>query len=377
MQSDDENSIDDLYEEDFDDPDFIDDDEILDFDDDEWNQLDEDDDDIDDEGMEDTVIKKKSGLSFEKMVIGGAILIGGLIVGTQVILPQISAQKAAKSVTRANTTSGLIMGGTTDNVIFKKEDELPEENLALERKPQEQEADQGFLYNPDMLDMSEGNLDDSIAPPSPALPDIEQDVALLDNSIEEDFSFDLSEEEPQKKEMVEIDKELVEEPLTQPLIELTPEPEEASALSVIKSVTNTSMDSSSVNEKLDSILSRLDIMDQKINDVRDNADTQIMALKGELEKTPVKPTKVSKKVPKPATVKKSSVPKKVVKRKANPIHWELRSAQPGKAWVSKKGQAGVQEISVGERLSGIGRVTSITQVGGRWKVSGTTGSIKQ
>jgi len=82
--------------------------------------------------------------------------------------------------------------------------------------------------------------------------------------------------------------------------------------------------------------------------------------------------------PKKATVKKKTTPKKTVTRsKSQSSEWELRAAQPGKAWVSQKGRSELQPIIVGDTLSGIGRIESIEYVGNQWIVTGTQGFIKQ
>lgn len=58
--------------------------------------------------------------------------------------------------------------------------------------------------------------------------------------------------------------------------------------------------------------------------------------------------------------------------------WVLRSAKPGVAWVSEKGSNEMRTVSVGDTLSGIGKVTAITtDAQGRWVVNGTRGSINQ
>ena len=223
-----------------------------------------------------------------------------------------------------------------------------------------------------------------------SLPEAIPDIDLVDNDIEEDFSFDLASDASQKKEiMVQEEKNFNPTQISQPISPIEPETplmkkklileEEITSSPVIENATETALISPEINEKLDSILARLDVMDQKINKVRDNADNKIMDLKGELEAVSVKSTDVPKITTQPAPVKKKAVTsQKVVKRKVSPpVRWELRSAQPGKAWVSKQGQDDVREVNVGERLSGIGRVTAITQTGGRWQISGTSGSIKQ
>lgn len=58
--------------------------------------------------------------------------------------------------------------------------------------------------------------------------------------------------------------------------------------------------------------------------------------------------------------------------------WVLRSAKPGVALVSEKGSNEMRTVSVGDTLSGIGKVTAITtDAQGRWVVKGTRGSIQQ
>jgi len=76
------------------------------------------------------------------------------------------------------------------------------------------------------------------------------------------------------------------------------------------------------------------------------------------------------------TMKPKTVKKKVVKKKPA-IRWQLRSAQPGKATVSPKGSNDIRSVTVGSTLSGIGRITSISNASGKWVVTGTTGKISQ
>ncbi len=77
---------------------------------------------------------------------------------------------------------------------------------------------------------------------------------------------------------------------------------------------------------------------------------------------------------KPAPVKTTATKKAPVVRKS----WVLRSAKPGMAWISEKGSAEIKTISVGDTVSGIGKVTAIAKDdGGRWVVNGTQGKINQ
>ena len=57
--------------------------------------------------------------------------------------------------------------------------------------------------------------------------------------------------------------------------------------------------------------------------------------------------------------------------------WELRAAQPGRAYIGIIGSKDVQVIEAGDTLQGIGKVQSIALENGIWVVKGTNGSIKQ
>lgn len=59
------------------------------------------------------------------------------------------------------------------------------------------------------------------------------------------------------------------------------------------------------------------------------------------------------------------------------VKWRLRSAQPGRAWVSRLGDNAITMIRVGNSLPGVGRITAINSVNGRWVVRGEQAVITQ
>lgn len=66
------------------------------------------------------------------------------------------------------------------------------------------------------------------------------------------------------------------------------------------------------------------------------------------------------------------------KKKRLPVpSWVLKSAQPGRAIVSRTGESEVYSVAVGDSLEGIGRINSVTLENGRWIVHGTKGTIAQ
>jgi len=59
------------------------------------------------------------------------------------------------------------------------------------------------------------------------------------------------------------------------------------------------------------------------------------------------------------------------------IQWELRAAQPGKAWVSQPGRQDIRSVEIGDTLPGLGRITAVNYSAGRWIVQGTRGRLVQ
>lgn len=95
-------------------------------------------------------------------------------------------------------------------------------------------------------------------------------------------------------------------------------------------------------------------------------------------------TSVDSDEPQPAPKPKKRIRKAAAKQPAatpsssnTSGRWELRAAQPGRAWVSKPGQRDMQTVEVGQNLSGIGQVTAISYQNGRWTVYGSQGQIQQ
>lgn len=129
-----------------------------------------------------------------------------------------------------------------------------------------------------------------------------------------------------------------------------------------------------LNEKIDRIEKTMASIESRLSE----AKTVPAAVKPRVVPKKVAPKKVVKKstpsAPKKVKRKTTSKPKKPVVKK---VRWTLRSAQPGKATVSPTGSSDIRSISVGETLSGIGRIQSISNASGKWVVTGTTGKVSQ
>jgi hypothetical protein len=85
----------------------------------------------------------------------------------------------------------------------------------------------------------------------------------------------------------------------------------------------------------------------------------------------------SSSVAKTSTTRKATTKSSVTSVRSS--GWVLKSAQPGQAWIAKKGDTSgdLNSVSVGENIEGIGRVTSIEQVNGVWTIKATRGVIRQ
>ncbi len=132
-------------------------------------------------------------------------------------------------------------------------------------------------------------------------------------------------------------------------------------------------------ERLESKISTMSSASARAETAQDRApikaEVKISSEERASESAPVKKKSVRKESAKP---KPSSIAAKSASAPVREVSTlEIRSAQPGKAWVARPGDNDLQSVSVGDSLPGLGRVTSIAQVGGRWVVEGTRGRLTQ
>lgn len=71
-------------------------------------------------------------------------------------------------------------------------------------------------------------------------------------------------------------------------------------------------------------------------------------------------------------------PPKATPKKTEPMpKWELRSAQPGKAYIGIVGSNDVLVVNENDTIQGLGRITSISKDSSGWIVKGVNGEIRQ
>ncbi|MDB5478506.1 MAG: hypothetical protein JWM96_1001 [Alphaproteobacteria bacterium] len=127
-----------------------------------------------------------------------------------------------------------------------------------------------------------------------------------------------------------------------------------------------------LNAKLDRMAQQVDALDQRST----NLAADRAAVAGSNALTPVSDDADTMPAPKPAakpvTKKPAAAKKAVVSQK-----WELRSAQPGVAWLGQMGKDEVVRFAVGDVVPGLGAVKAVDQEGGRWTVKAANGTLRQ
>ncbi len=404
--------------------------------------------------------REKKGLSFNTIVIIGAVVVGGGVMAMTVM--NKSAEQAASS--QGGFQSFLNITGVMDGMLFGEKE--TQNNTAASEESQE-----GFLNNPDSLASSDN-------PPQPvpmspledAGPDLGQpltplpedmyaqvprgpdDKEAVDNTVQKNTDpaaaeAPLSAQDILEQAMANREKKneiLQDLPVVAPDAAVQEEPKVAEALPVDqpadvvpalpaaedkvsppvvntaimspaqeKALTDNTKAMETLSESMNKVVSRIDRMEGELTNVRDSQQAsyqkleakveslqkEVTALKdrpvsAELTSSPKEEKKPEIRVPvqkeKEPSVKKaetvqpaSSKPKAVSRPAPSPktapssAPWELRAAQPGRAWISRAGAKDMQGVQVGQSVDGIGRVTAITYQNGRWTVSGTNGSIQQ
>ncbi len=150
-----------------------------------------------------------------------------------------------------------------------------------------------------------------------------------------------------------------------------------------------------LQSKLDQLINRMESLEKKIDAQPTSSSgsnsSDIAELRSAVERLESRVSKLAENpAPRSQTVtsyddepSKVIVKKSVLKKKASPVKpattakWELRGARPGEAMVGKSGQAELQTVRVGDSITGIGQIQSISQTGGRWIIQGSAGSISQ
>lgn len=394
--------------------------------------------------------KKKSKFNFN-MSLNSMAITAAVVIGLGVLIFQVITTKPEMSLERF--TSALNMSGANDGPVFGEEEVIEETKEIASVEGATQEETQGFLYDPDILNSMEMEIEVEDTPPMPSTITAEEDN-IVDKSMtpqsnggahkvprppedgasdidaelaelmeatktaeeepsDEEFLKTTIEKRPNKKEPILDKVPEVENPVINipPLEEKVAEKREVETPPPVQKIEvrelvepktspqqqaevkgaqiETIDNNKDIEIKLNMVLERLEDMELQITQIRETGNSRIENINDNLKILKQEMGSINS-APPAKTAPKASEPKKVVaatkkkitsaKRKAvstDSVVWELRAAQPGKAWVSKKGQKDMQPVVIGDNLSGVGRITAISYSGNRWIVQGTTGRILQ
>ena len=422
--------------------------------------------------------KKRSGggLSFNTIVIIGAVVVGAGVL----VFNVMNATKKAESAKPSIFQSILGIGGVMDGILSgeKKEEQV----ASPETQPQD---NQGFLGDPNapipaaeppqpvpvapventaavgepLTPMPDPAVPpsaeaprgpDEVPPADPAVADLSSAQPAAQQSAEDILKNAMANRE-QKQEvapsgvspmpadqpaqpvqnLADANKIDAVEPVTpvsapqdspvQPA-QATPQesaPAPVAEPAVVPAPTENKEAVTALERKLDTLLKRMDQIESELGSIREAktdagnaADLQktVSDLKAEIETLKSRPiTEPSRAEPASMAVTENAAPKvtakKKKKKKATPKalspedqpyspstsatsqlspsvketsgQWELRAAQPGRAWVSKPGDRDMRAVSVGDSIPGVGQIGSITYSNGQWVVSGSQGTIRQ
>lgn len=388
----------------------------------EWDYY-EDDKDLENSGLGAQKEKKSIDLSFNTWAILGAVLVGIIV-----LVSTVMSEKA--KITIDHFASVLKMAGKTDGPVFGDHEvqTLVIDESSKTSMPEEQK---GFLYEPEVLDTMVKEMEGGPPMPTPIsqeesalTPMAEEEVVRRANKTvqpDENISNVLpsandilkSPSEPPKPDsplniediaeakVEEMKQEVTKAALGEDVMQaqdempiLTPIQDADITMNDMSQAVETISDETAtvLEQRLNLIASRIDDLEQQIADLKasnsgnnsadmnekiENLSQQVDKIKTTASTDQVAPKKQEQES---SDVKKTSPsnPAPTEKKKAAPAPtWELRAAQPGKAWVAMKGQNNLKPIVVGDKLPGIGTVNTIVFRDGKWTVFGTAGSIRQ
>jgi len=133
-----------------------------------------------------------------------------------------------------------------------------------------------------------------------------------------------------------------------------------------------SIDVSSIENKLDGFIGRIDALENKIDQYDSQSRKREETIKSSIRDLE---NRIGRKPVQKAKAPVSQMVRKAKSARSNVSSWELKAAQPGKAWIVKKGSNKIEPINVGDRIEGLGRIQAISMQGSKWVVKGTQKTI--
>jgi len=307
---------------------------------------------------------------FNKMVIGGGVLLA-LVMGGITFLggnkneSAVPVASVAPIMTLGATDPGT--GNTTEDsfgIVYGEKAPVEQENIENKTPPS------SLLHNPEMFNKLRNSqiTDENLPMPAPI-------------SQEPDRNGQALMPLPEEEEKV-VQNESPTELQNQDFIPALPSERTIEEDDYQKIQQSFMMQSSEVTQKLEQILQRLSRIESDMAQIGD-LKKDLGALQkriGAIENMPrskaeIAPAEKNQTRDSALENRKTSVVKPALPSPA--ISWILKSAQPGQALVSKRGESDIVSIRIGDSLAGIGKITDISLQNGQWVVQGTSGKITQ
>jgi hypothetical protein len=342
-----------------------------------------------------------SGMSLEKKIIFGGIIIVVLYVAGTFVWSMIGGNSSKPDTLNAGMSSDMMpQDPVVDVQGAKNEPPMPAPIINDGFEPSEISSNTVDGFPDDMqqsaispltpLPSFDDQISDAAIRPTNALPTIsDQSAGSLLPSIED---------KAEKRAPVVIDSMLPVQnnnndaalSVSQPseLMEIVNAPLEAAPQN--SEALNPQL-SSEVISRLENNEAQLQLLLTKFDSVLDEMQKNSSSMEARLEALEKEPsikaeiaTKASPSVktqaiatPKPPV---SAKPRKVSPKKpvkAASVRWVLKSAQPGHAVIANAATGDMLSVEIGSVITGLGRVTSVSNETGRWVVQGTSGRVTQ
>ncbi|MGH1375021.1 MAG: hypothetical protein ACRBCK_01625 [Alphaproteobacteria bacterium] len=111
-------------------------------------------------------------------------------------------------------------------------------------------------------------------------------------------------------------------------------------------------------------------------EIKDNPMTDLNEIESASDTPKIPIEELASKVRPPETRKDTTSVKKAPIAKPAPL-WIIKGAQPGRAILYDKRARETKAIEIGDTVAGIGRVQSIKNINGKWRITGKNGIINQ
>lgn len=321
--------------------------------------------------------KKKISLNFNTIVIIIAVILGGAVIYFKVIKGNNNVSNQPQKF-----VSSLGAEGATEHLT---NDSNNDQETAIEQNSNVQDLDSGFL-NDDMSVLPQDNNVEQVIEdlPMPTPISQQQEIEAVDDQVSVadnlEFFTEVEGDNDISETVNDVDDDKSLNDSSDNVVAVTDASKNNELSSASDGMYVDAADNGEqsplldINKKLDMFLTRMDGLEDKLNVIEDSSNQRIAMMEDSI-KSLEKKIKSSKSLPKkPSVAIKPKAKKKVDNKK---IEWQLKAAQPGKAWIAQKGKSSIKAVKVGDIIDGIGKVKSISQYGNSWVIVGSYGQIRQ